>query len=211
MKQSITCAIAMAAALSLGSGAALAQTSAAKSTGLTAGADSTFVKEAAMGGLAEVELGRLAAQKAQSADVKQFAQRMVDDHSKANDQLKPIAQQKGIDVPAQLTGKHKSEYDRLSKLSGAAFDRAYMQLMLQDHRKDVSDFRKESTSGKDPDVKQFASQTLPTLEDHLKMAQTAAGATATSGRGKRGTEGTTGTTDTGHGAPTTTPAPGAEH
>ena len=170
MKQSITCAIAMAAVVSLGSGAALAQTAAAKSTG-AAGADSTFVKEAAMGGLAEVELGRLAAQKAQSPDVKQFAQRMVDDHSKANDQLKPIAQQKGIEVPAQLTGKHKSEYDRLSKLSGAQFDRAYMQLMLQDHRKDVSDFRKESASGKDPDVKQFASQALPTLEDHLKMAQ----------------------------------------
>lgn len=211
MKQSITCAMAMAAVLSLGSGAALAQTSTAKSTGAAAGADSTFVKEAAMGGLAEVELGRLAAQKAQSADVKQFAQHMVDDHSKANDQLKPLAQQKGIDVPTQLTGKHKSEYDRLSRLSGAQFDRAYMQLMLQDHRKDVSDFRKESTSGKDPDVKQFASQTLPTLEDHLKMAQSTAGAAATSGHDQRGTKGTTGTTGTEHGAPTTTPPAGAQH
>jgi putative membrane protein len=190
--------MAVAAALSLGSGAALAQTS-GKPTGPRAGADATFVKEAAMGGLAEVELGRLATQKAQSADVKAFGQHMVDDHSKANDQLKPIAQQKGVEVPTQLTGKHKTEYDRLSKLSGAAFDRAYMQLMLQDHRKDVSEFRKESTSGKDPDVKQFASQTLPTLEGHLKMAQTTAGATATSGRGKRGAKGTSGTTPVEHG------------
>jgi putative membrane protein len=207
MKQSITCAIAMAATLSLG-GVALAQQPSPNSTAGKSSADTGFVKEAAMGGMAEVELGRLALQKASSNDVKQFAQRMVDDHSKANDQLKPIAQQKNITVPTQLTGKHKAEYDRLSKLSGAEFDRAYMQLMLQDHRKDVSDFRKESTGGKDQDVKQFATQTLPTLEDHLKMAQSTAGATATSGGANGRTKGTTGTTDTDHGAHTTAPGAG---
>jgi putative membrane protein len=207
MKQSITCAIAMAATLSLG-GVVQAQQASTNSAAGKSSADTGFVKEAAMGGMAEVELGRLALQKASSNDVKQFAQRMVDDHSKANDQLKPIAQQKNITVPTQLTGKHKAEYDRLSKLSGAEFDRAYMQLMLQDHRKDVSDFRKESTSGKDQDVKQFATQTLPTLEDHLKMAQSTAGATATSGGANGRTKGTTGTTDTDHGAHTTAPGAG---
>lgn len=208
MKQSITCAFAIAATLSLG-GAALAQntspaSSGAKKAGGTStaaktSADAKFVKEAAMGGLAEVELGRLATQKAENADVKQFGQRMVDDHSKANDQLKPIAQQKGIGIPTQLTGKEKTAYDRLSRLSGAQFDRAYMKLMLQDHRKDVAEFRKQSTAGKDPEVKQFASQTLPTLEEHLKMAQTTAGATATTGSGKGGAKGTSGTTPAAHG------------
>ena len=193
MKQSITYAITIAAALSLGSGTALAQQSSRTAGKAKSGADTAFVKEAAMGGLAEVEFGRLASQKAESNDVKQFGQRMVDDHSKANDQLKPIAQQKNVTIPTQLSGKEKTLYDRLSKLSGAQFDRAYMQLMLQDHRKDVGDFRKESQSGKDPDVKQFASQTLPTLEDHLKMAQSTAGATATSGRTSPRGAATTGT------------------
>jgi putative membrane protein len=151
-----------------------------------AGADQAFVKEAATGGLMEVELGRLAAEKASSAEVKQFAQRMVDDHGKANQQLSTLAQQKNVQVATELTGKAKAEHDRLSKLSGEQFDRAYMQLMVQDHRKDVSEFRKQSTKAKDADVKSFASQTLPTLEDHLKMAEQTQsalnGARATSGK-----------------------------
>jgi len=195
VKQSIIRVIVMAAALGLGSGVAQAQSAGGKAGANTAagnaGGDSAFVKEAAMGGMAEVELGRLALQKGESSDVKQFAQRMVDDHSKANDQLKPIAQQKNVAVPSQLSGKEKALYDRLSKLSGAAFDRAYMRAMLADHRKDVTAFTK-STSGKDPDVKQFASQTLPTLQDHLKMAQSTAGATATSGHGAHRASGTSG-------------------
>lgn len=134
----------------------------------------------------EVELGRLATEKASNAEVKQFAQRMVDDHGKANQQLSTVAQQKSVQVPAELTGKAKAEHGRLSKLSGEQFDRAYMQLMVQDHRKDVAEFRKQSTRAKDADVKSFVSQTLPTLEDHLKMAeqtQTAlGGARATAGK-----------------------------
>jgi len=156
-------------------------------------ADQSFVKEAALGGLEEVQLGRLASEKASNADVKQFGQRMVDDHGKANEQLSTIAQQKNVTIATELTGKAKADYDRLSKLSGEQFDRAYMQLMVQDHRKDVSEFRKQSTSAKDTDVKSFASQTLPTLEDHLKMAEqtqlTLGGARATSG--KSGTSTTT--------------------
>jgi len=155
-------------------------------SGQLASADQAFIKEAATGGLMEVELGRLAAEKASNAEVKQFAQRMVDDHGKANQQLSTIAQQKSVQVPTELTGKAKADHDRLSKLSGEQFDRAYMQLMVQDHRKDVGEFRKQSTKAKDADVKSFASQTLPTLEDHLQMAQQTQsalnGARATSGK-----------------------------
>lgn len=135
------------------------------------GADQKFVMEAAQGGMAEVQMGNLAAQKASSADVKQFGQRMVTDHSKANDELKSVASQKSITLPSDIGAKHKAVMDRLSNLSGEAFDREYMRHMLADHRKDVADFRKEANSGKDADVKAFASKTLPTLEEHLKMSE----------------------------------------
>jgi putative membrane protein len=134
-------------------------------------ADQTFVKKAAQGGMAEVELGKLATQKASSEDVKKFGQRMVDDHTKANDQLKQIAGNKGVTLPTGLDSKDQALKDRLSKLDGEKFDQAYMKNMVRDHTKDVSEFRKESTSGKDSDLKSFASQTLPTLEDHLKEAK----------------------------------------
>jgi len=158
--------------------------------------------EAARGGLAEVELGQLASEKASSDQVKQFGQKMVTDHGKANDELKSLAQSKNITLPTDTDAKHKATRDRLSKLSGAAFDRAYMQDMLSDHRKDVSDFRKESQSGKDPEVKAWAAKTLPTLEEHLQLAQSASrGAVGTSGnktsegnKTNGGTRGTTGST-----------------
>jgi putative membrane protein len=136
--------------------------------------DRNFIMKAAEGGMAEVQLGQLASQNGSSDDVKKFGQRMVDDHTKANDQLKQIAQSKGVQVPADLSAKDKAMKDKLSKMTGAEFDRAYMKDMVQDHTKDVSEFRKASTSAKDPDVKSFASQTLPTLEDHLKEAKSIA-------------------------------------
>ncbi|PYV50927.1 MAG: DUF305 domain-containing protein [Acidobacteria bacterium] len=144
------------------------------SSGQLAPADRQFIKKAAQGGLAEVELGKLATEKAASPEVKQFGQRMVDDHGKANDQLKQVASQKGITVPEKLNAKDAATKARLEKLSGKAFDRAYMQDMVADHTKDVSEFRTESKSAKDPDVKSFASQTLPTLKDHLKEAKSIA-------------------------------------
>ena len=143
--------------------------------------DETFVTKAAKGGMAEVELGKLAADKGSSDHVKKFGQRMADDHGKANDELKSLAQSKNITLPTDLGAKEKALRDRLSKLSGDAFDRAYMQAMLSDHRKDVNEFRMESRSGKDADVKAWAGKTLPTLEDHLKMAQDANRAVGTSG------------------------------
>jgi putative membrane protein len=162
--------------------------SAEKST--LASADEKFVKEAAQGGQAEVELGRLATTKASRPDVKQFGQRMVDDHSKANMQLMDIVRRKNLSVATELSGKHKSEYDRLSKLSGTEFDRAYVKLMVDDHKKDVSDFEKQASSAKDPDVRSFASETLPTLQQHLSMVERLAGETATStgGRGSSTTQ-----------------------
>jgi putative membrane protein len=136
--------------------------------------DRTFIKKAAQGGLAEVELGKLATEKAASPEVKQFGQRMVEDHSKANEQLKQVASEKGVAVPEKLSPKDAATKARLEKLSGKAFDRAYMHDMVVDHRQDVSEFRMEAKNAKDPDVKNFASQTLPTLEDHLKEAKSIA-------------------------------------
>jgi putative membrane protein len=148
-------------------------------------ADQAFVRKAAMGGLAEVELGRLAQQKASSDEVKQFASRMVQDHSKSNDELKQVASAKGIEVPSALDMKHKNDYDRLNKLSGAEFDRAYMSHMVDDHRKDVADFKKEADSGKDADIKSFAAKTLPTLQEHMQLAQKTNDAVKKSGAPKK--------------------------
>lgn len=146
--------------------------------------DQKFVREAAQGGLAEVELGKLAAEKASSDQVKKFGQRMADDHSKANDELKELASKNGIQLPTDLDSKDKALKDRLSKMSGSDFDKAYMQSMVKDHKKDVADFRKESTSGSNNDVKQFATQTLPTLEEHLKQAQSISPSAGTTGSGQ---------------------------
>jgi putative membrane protein len=167
------------------------QASKARSSG---SADVDFIMDAAKGGMAEVELGQLAADKAASDDVKKFGQRMVSDHTKANDELKSLAQSKSITLPTEVDAKDKATHDRLAKLSGAAFDRAYMQHMLADHRKDVNEFKKESTSGKDSDVKAWASKTLPTLEEHLKMAQDTNKAVGTSGTtsGSKKAKGTSG-------------------
>lgn len=141
------------------------------STSKLSAADSKFVKEAAVGGMEEVQLGQLAAQKASDPDVKNFGQKMVDDHSKANDQLKQVASQKGVTVPSALPASKQKEVDNLSKLSGAAFDKKYVSMMVQDHKKDVAEFKKQSAKAKDSDVKSFASTTLPTLQDHLKMIE----------------------------------------
>jgi putative membrane protein len=133
--------------------------------------DKKFVENAALGGMAEVELGKLATQKASSDAVKQFGQKMVDDHSKANDQLKEIASKENISIPASLDSKHQSRIEKLSKLSGPDFDKAYVKDQVKDHKKDVSQFKNEAESGSNPNIKQFASTTLPTLQEHLSMAQ----------------------------------------
>jgi putative membrane protein len=135
--------------------------------------DSTFVTKAAGGGLAEVQLGQLATQKASNPDVKAFGQQMVDDHSKANTELQGIASRKSVTLPNTMDSKDQATYDRLSALNGAAFDRAYMADMVKDHRIDITEFEKEANSGSDADLKSFASKTLPTLRHHLELAQSA--------------------------------------
>jgi putative membrane protein len=96
---------------------------------------------------------------------------MVEDHGKANDELKQLAAQKHVDLPAEPSAKHKAAKARLEKLAGEQFDKAYVADMLKDHKKDVSAFEKQSRAAKDPDVKSFAAKTLPTLQDHLKRVQ----------------------------------------
>lgn len=121
--------------------------------------------------MAEVELGKLATQKASSDAVKQFGQKMVDDHTKANGQLKEIASKENISIPDSLDPKHRSRIEKLSKLSGPDFDKAYAKDQVKDHQKDVSEFKSEAENGSNPNIKQFASSTLPTLQEHLSMAK----------------------------------------
>lgn len=134
-------------------------------------ADRRFVDKAAEGGKAEVELGQLAVQKAASDDVKKFGQRMVDDHTRANEKLQEVAQKKGLQLPDKLSAKDQATKSRLEKLSGKEFDDAYMKDMVKDHTKDVNEFQREANTAKDPDVKSFVQTTLPTLQDHLKEAK----------------------------------------
>ena len=135
--------------------------------------DRAFAEKAAAGGAAEVEGGKVAEQRASSDKVKQFGARMVQDHGKANEELKQIAGGKGLQLPSAPDAHHQQEMARLQKLSGAEFDRAYMDHMVKDHKKDIAEFRKQASSGKDPEIKAFAAKTLPTLEEHLKMAEAA--------------------------------------
>jgi putative membrane protein len=143
--------------------------------------DRDFMTKAAIGGMEEVELGRMAAQKGASNDVKQFGQHMVDDHSKANDELKSLAAQKNVTLPTALDQQHQGDVDRLTKMTGAAFDREYMSMMVKDHVEDVADFEREAASGADADVKQWAGRTVPTLRQHLQMAQDTAAKVGASG------------------------------
>jgi putative membrane protein len=134
-------------------------------------ADSNFAVKAAAGGTAEVKMGQLAQEKGINDAVKAFGQRMVDDHSKAGDKLKDVASQEGMTLPTGVSKADQREYDRLSKLSGKDFDQAYALAMVKDHVNDIAEFKKEAMSGGDPGLKQFATDTLPTLQDHLKQAR----------------------------------------
>jgi putative membrane protein len=134
-------------------------------------ADENFAKKAAQGGMAEVKLGQLAEQKGSSPEVKNFGRRMVQDHSKANNELKDVTSKENIPLPNEMDKSDQATYDRLSKLSGDAFDRAYARDMVKDHSKDVSEFQKEAKNGKDESIKNFAAQTLPALQNHLDQAR----------------------------------------
>lgn len=128
--------------------------------------DAEFIVKAASGGMLEVELGKMAQEKGQSQRVKDFGAMMVKDHSAANEELKALAGQKGIALPAAPGEDHQEHIDKLAKLSGAEFDREYMQLMQKDHDEDVEKFKEAADEAKDADIKAFAAKTLPTLQQH---------------------------------------------
>jgi putative membrane protein len=132
--------------------------------------DLDFIKNAAMGGMTEVELGKIAEQKAHSPDVKSFGARMVHDHSRANEQLATIAKKRGAAVPQQLDTEHTQMRERLTKMQGEAFDRSYIRMMVVDHDKDIKAFRQEAQLGHDRELKRFARETLAMVEQHDKLA-----------------------------------------
>jgi len=138
-----------------------------------AASDADFVKAAASGGMLEVDLGRFAATHASDPAVRAFGQRMVSDHSKANQELISVAQRQGLTVPSQLEAADLAKLHQLSKLRGAAFDKAYMDAMVKDHEKDVAEFRAQAGRQKS-DVDRWAAKTLPTLEEHLSQAKAVA-------------------------------------
>lgn len=134
-------------------------------------ATTDFIMKAASGGMMEVELGQAAQQNAQNQRVKDFGAMMVTDHTNANNELKTIASSKSVDVPATLMPDHQKHVDMLKNKTGAEFDKAYMKMMLDDHKKDIGEFKKASTGSTDADIKTFAGKTLPTLQKHLDSAQ----------------------------------------
>jgi putative membrane protein len=148
-----------------------AKTAAKHKTSSTTLSDTEFAKSAAEGSLAEVKLGQLAEDKGSSPEVKDFGKRMVTDHSKIDDQLKKDAAKENITLPNSMSKKDQETYDHLSKLSGKAFDRAYAHDIVRDHRADIAAFQNESKDGQQQWTKQFASQTIPTLQEHLKLAE----------------------------------------
>jgi putative membrane protein len=146
-------------------------TSASSSSSPSSNPDQDFVTKAAQGNAAEVALGKIVAAKSKDPDVKQFAQMMVKDHTTALNQLQELAQSKNLNFNDDLPDDAKSLQQKLSSDTGRQLDKDYMDGMLEDHQKDVQEFTDKSQNAKDPDVKQWASKTLPTLQKHLEKAQ----------------------------------------
>jgi putative membrane protein len=134
-------------------------------------ADEGFVTQAAIGGLAEVEMGKLAKQRASSPNVRKFAGRMVADHEKANRELEKIAGRQGVALPAALDDEHKGKLDDLRKESGDAFDRSYMRMQVAGHEKMEALLEDEIKSTRDEALKSFAEKMLPTVQEHHRMAE----------------------------------------
>lgn len=133
--------------------------------------DAEFAVEAADGGLMEVQLGTLAVTKASSPEVKQFAQMMVDDHTKANNELKALAQQKNITLPTTLGNENQRKVENLREKTGAEFDKEYMDLMVKDHKDDIDEFEDQAQRGNDPELKSWASSKVAALRQHLQEAE----------------------------------------
>lgn len=162
------------------------------SAGANAASDDGFVKKASQGGLFEVKVGELAQQRAQSPEVKQFAQHLVSEHQQANTALEQLAQTKGVKMETEVGGKYKQTISRLEKTKGQEFDKKFMEAVVKEHKGDVKDFKKQAEKGKDADVKNWAQQTLPALEKHLQMAQQVQQKVAKGGQGASGSGGSSG-------------------
>lgn len=130
-----------------------------------------FLAESAQDGIAEIRICKLALQKSQNADVKKFAQRMITDHTRMDNEIKALAQKKGLTLPTDPTIKQRLTYDTVSVLSGHLFDREFMSHNVSDHETDVKDFKEQIDQGNDPDVKAFAAQGLKTLQTHLQLSK----------------------------------------
>jgi len=169
------CVLALAMPLSWGQQSKTASTTDATGTesqrGQLSSKDFKFLENAARGQQEEVVLGQLAQQKASNQAVRDFGQRMVTDHSKLNDELKALATQKGATLPTQMSHSERSTTSHLQNESGASFDQAYIKDMVKDHKKDVKEFEKATNDVTDPDLKAWAQKALPTLQQHLQMAQ----------------------------------------
>jgi putative membrane protein len=139
--------------------------------GETYGTDDEFLVEAASGGMMEVQLGQVAATNASSAEVKAFGKMMADDHSKANDELAGIARLKNIAIPSVPGDKHQEHINKLKEKRGEEFDKDYMSMMVDDHEADIRKFERAAEKATDPDVKAFATKTLPVLKKHLEHAR----------------------------------------
>ena len=131
--------------------------------------DADFMVKAASGGMLEVELGKIALEKASSPQVKKFAQQMVDDHTKANEELKALAAKKNITLPSTPGDEAQEHINDLAKYSGVKFDKEYMELMNKDHQEDLDLFSEAANDAEDPEVKAFAAKTLPVLKNHHQM------------------------------------------
>jgi putative membrane protein len=180
----LLCMSAMAQSTSSSSSHAKMPTRTASAGGTGTIDTESFVKQASQDGMTEVEAGKLAESKAQSTEVKDFAKRMVADHTKADNELKSIASRKGIKVASALDSEHKSMVDNLRSKTGSEFDTAYTQDMASDHQKAVDLFQQAGSSASiDSDVKSFAQKTLPTLEKHKQMADALESGSSASGTG----------------------------
>jgi putative membrane protein len=133
--------------------------------------DKAFVTKALQGGLTEVQLGQLTLQKSENPQVKEFAQKMIDDHTRLGDQMKPIAKQLGVSVPDQPSKKDRQLIAKMQSLSGPAYDQAYVKDMVKDHKQDLNEFQAEASNGQDPTVKDAANQGSKVISQHLQMAQ----------------------------------------
>jgi len=131
--------------------------------------DSEFMTKAASGGMLEVELGKVVANKATTPEAKQVAEHMVADHTKANEELKTLASQKGLTIPSSLGSDQRDVYDDVTDEKGLDMDKKYMEEMEKDHQEDVQLFTEASVRATDPDIKAFATKTLPVLKEHLAM------------------------------------------